>query len=243
MIEKHDYSYNELADKIGKSSNWVRRRVKVALNVHEDVAEALEDGEINIEAAFHISSLDDEEKQKELLQRIIDKGITQAQDIREEKRWLQNDTIYTIGYSGKDFEEFIDILKKNDVDKVLDVRHSTDSQYKPNFNGEVLERQLKQEGIHYEHRKDLGVPYLWQTPYKEGVISDGCFANFYEWHIQENNEVELEELVSDIKDTGNVALLCMEAHAQSKGEQNHDCHRYYLAKMLKKTGFSQMKNL
>lgn len=242
LLDKHDLTQKEVAQMVGKNPNWVRRRVKVALDVRDEVAEALENDKINLEAAYHIATLDNEDQMK-LLNRLVEKDLNTAQEIRREKKWLSNDKIYTIGYSGKDFDQFVEELKNEDIDKVLDTRHSTNSQYKPQFNGEVLERQLSQEGIDYEHRKDLGVPYLMQTPYKDGFVSDECFSDWYNWHIKENNEIDVSELVEEVKSTGKVALLCMEKHAKPQGDQEHYCHRHFLANMLMEEGFGERKDL
>jgi ParB family chromosome partitioning protein len=242
LMNEHDWTKKEVADKIGKSTGWVNRRVKVALDVDEEVAEALENDEINIEAAYHIASLD-KKNQTKLLNRILEKGITQAPEIRREKRWLENDTIYTIGYSGKDFDQFLQELKENDIDLLIDTRKSNNSQYKPEFNGKVLKRQLEQEGIDYVHREDLGVPYLMQTPYKEGIVGDESFGNWYKWYVKEENEIDIEELVEDIKKQGNTAILCMEQYAQPKADQTHYCHRHFLAEMLSEAGFGERKDI
>lgn len=242
LMNEHDWSKTEVAKKVGKSTSWVNRRVKVALDVNDEVAKALENDEINIEAAYHISSLDKED-QPRLLERLQEKGITQAPEIRQEKRWLKNDTIFTIGYSGKDFDQFLELLKENDVEYLIDTRKSNESQYKPEFSGKVLERQLKQEGITYIHREDLGVPYNIQSPYKEQVISHGCFDNLYRYQVKEEQEIDVAEFVEDIKNRGTTAIMCMEKHAEPQGDQKHYCHRHFLAEMLLDNGFGSRKDL
>lgn len=242
LMNEHGWNKTEVAEKVGKSTSWVNRRVKVALDVNEEVAEALENDEINIEAAYHISSLE-KDQQPRLLNRLKEKGITQAPEIRQEKRWLENDTIFTIGYSGKDFDEFLELLKENDVEVLIDTRKSNESQYKPEFSGKVLKRQLEQEGIEYIHREDLGVPYVVQEPYKQRVISDQCFGNWYKWHVKESQDIDVEEFVEDIKNQGKTAVMCMETHAEPKGDQKHYCHRHFLAEMLLENGFGSRKDL
>ena len=66
-------------------------------------------------------------------------------------------TLYTIGYSGFLVEEFIDALKKNNINAVIDVRSSPYSQFFSDYNKEPLEKTLKKEGIFYRnYSKEFG---------------------------------------------------------------------------------------
>jgi uncharacterized protein (DUF488 family) len=58
-------------------------------------------------------------------------------------------TLYTIGYSHFSLSEFINVLKMHNVNAISDVRSVPYSKYKPDFNKNVLERELKEQGIEY----------------------------------------------------------------------------------------------
>lgn len=60
-------------------------------------------------------------------------------------------TVYTIGYSGFSFDEFIATLKRNNISLVVDVRSSPFSKYYAQFNREVLENGLKANKIYYRN--------------------------------------------------------------------------------------------
>ena len=60
-------------------------------------------------------------------------------------------SIYTIGYTAFNINEFIEILKKYNISCVIDVRSSPVSQYYPDYNKDVLERVLKSSGIYYRN--------------------------------------------------------------------------------------------
>lgn len=57
--------------------------------------------------------------------------------------------LYTIGYSPHIHESFLCILKKHKITAVADVRSSPYSQYKPEFNKELLAEFLNKNGIAY----------------------------------------------------------------------------------------------
>ena len=57
-------------------------------------------------------------------------------------------TVYTIGYSGFEIKDFIQILKKNKISVVIDVRSSPYSQYYSDYNKKNLEARLKTFNIH-----------------------------------------------------------------------------------------------
>jgi len=65
---------------------------------------------------------------------------------------------YTIGYSGREINEFIDIVRKAGVATLVDIRFSPVSRFKPEFSKNNLKRSLEENGINYIHKPDWGVP-------------------------------------------------------------------------------------
>ena len=66
-------------------------------------------------------------------------------------------TIYTIGHGTKSQGELLDKLKKNDIQKLIDVRSIPYSRKNPQFNREELRSFLQPHGIEYVHKgKNLG---------------------------------------------------------------------------------------
>ena len=64
--------------------------------------------------------------------------------------------IFTIGHSTRSFEEFINILKKFEINLLVDVRRFPKSTKYPHFNKEFLQEELPKHGIHYLHYPELG---------------------------------------------------------------------------------------
>ena len=62
----------------------------------------------------------------------------------------------TIGHSTRPIEEFIELLRKNGVELLVDVRTIPRSRHNPQFNSDSLPKSLAAAGIAYAHLKDLG---------------------------------------------------------------------------------------
>src|SRR5262249_37144191 len=64
--------------------------------------------------------------------------------------------IWTIGHSTRRIDEFISLLKENQIKLLLDVRAFPGSKRYPHFNKEALAKSLNAQGIRYEHFPELG---------------------------------------------------------------------------------------
>ena len=63
--------------------------------------------------------------------------------------------IYTIGHGRHPFADFLALLRQHDVAFVCDVRSVARSRW-PQYNGRVLEANLREQGIGYEHLPECG---------------------------------------------------------------------------------------
>ena len=134
---------------------------------------------------------------------------------------------YTIGYSGRDIEQFLGLLKVVRVSTLVDIRHTPVSQYKPDFSRENLKSFLSQNAIEYIHKPEWGVPSevrsksvgqdtrdaIWDW-YDSNVIpgiSNGEFVEFREWAKPP------------------LAFMCVESDPTA-------CHRHRLFMALEETG-------
>ena len=58
-------------------------------------------------------------------------------------------TIYTVGHSAHSAEVFLALVAKHSIQVLVDVRSAPYSRFAPQFDQEILERALKQEGFKY----------------------------------------------------------------------------------------------
>jgi uncharacterized protein (DUF488 family) len=65
-------------------------------------------------------------------------------------------TIFTIGHSTHQIEEFVDILKAHGIEFVVDVRTIPKSRHNPQYNSDTLAGALHECAIGYEHMPGLG---------------------------------------------------------------------------------------
>jgi hypothetical protein len=64
--------------------------------------------------------------------------------------------LLTIGHSTRPIDEFIDLLRRHGVERLVDVRTIPRSRHNPQFNREALAKSLQDAGIDYAHLKELG---------------------------------------------------------------------------------------
>uniref|UniRef100_A0A7C4HB55 DUF488 family protein n=2 Tax=Staphylothermus marinus TaxID=2280 RepID=A0A7C4HB55_STAMA len=64
--------------------------------------------------------------------------------------------VYTIGYGGRRIEEFIDLIKSYDIERIIDVRKWSSSRRNPVYSSYSLKRFLEENGIDYMWIPELG---------------------------------------------------------------------------------------
>lgn len=127
-------------------------------------------------------------------------------------------TIFTIGYSGFQLEDFLCALEKNGVSVVIDVRSSpVASAYFTHYNGEILSQSLMQRGIHY---RSFGREFGGRPTNRELYNEDGYLD--YERVAGSKPFLEgIERLMKGMRRGCTFVLLCAE-------KQPINCHRAML---------------
>ena len=74
-------------------------------------------------------------------------------DIRKEKvtknRTKEELSIFTIGHSNHEIQRFIDLLKSNEIEVLVDIRSSPYSRFAPQFNKDDFKKAIQASGIKY----------------------------------------------------------------------------------------------
>lgn len=117
--------------------------------------------------------------------------------------------IYTLGYGNRKFGDFISLLKKHNVDIVIDVRRFPKSKY-PEYMKENLELELPKLGIRYAFMGD----------------TLGGFRRGYKKYMKTEAYMKGIKNLLDLTKQGKVAIMCLER--SPKG-----CHRRYISQTLK----------
>jgi len=133
---------------------------------------------------------------------------------------------YTIGHSNHTIEEYIQLLKKHNINLIVDVRSYPNSKYVPHFNKDELEISLNEHNISYLFMGDkLGGRY--NNP--DLLFSDGSVD--YAKVSQTNKFIGgIQYVIEKINDGKILAVMCSEKNP-------FDCHRFVLVShQLEKRG-------
>lgn len=130
--------------------------------------------------------------------------------------------IYTIGFTKKSLEEFINLLKKNKIQKVIDIRLNNLSQLAGFAKENDLRYILRLVDIGYEHIKKLAPDESIFKEYMQDKNWDMYQKRFNELMKKRNGRKILSDLLKDRK---TICLLCSEDTADK-------CHRRLVAELL-----------
>lgn len=135
----------------------------------------------------------------------------------------QEHTLFTIGYEGKSIEEYINLLIKNNIHLLVDVRKNPFSM-KTHFNKNLLSKSLAKLNIQYLHMPTLGI----ESEDRKNLHSmDDYLALFteYEQNTLNNADDELANLKVLIDKHRRIAITCFE-------KDHCMCHRGRVAKRM-----------
>ena len=120
---------------------------------------------------------------------------------------------FTIGHSNRSLEEFVELLKEPQVQRVVDVRKMPMSRANPQFNKDTFPVTLAGFQITYEHITPLG-GYRGKTP---GLPSDvngfwenKSFRNYADYALSEPFHEGLQRLIEEGRKR-RCAIMCSEA--------------------------------
>jgi uncharacterized protein (DUF488 family) len=124
------------------------------------------------------------------------------------------DQIFTIGYSGFQIDEFVRVLRENEIAAVIDVRSSPYSGYHVDYNKEPLKRVLKNNGIAY---RDYSVEFGARQTRTEFFAPEG-YLDFKKYVLSDSFQEGVTRIERGIEAGYTPALMCAE-----KDPMN--CHR------------------
>jgi uncharacterized protein (DUF488 family) len=132
-------------------------------------------------------------------------------------------TIWTIGYERLLPPELVAELRAAGVQRLLDVRYRPQSR-RAGMSKTRLGELLGENGIAYEHRRELGTPPDIRWLYKNRRVAEGARA--YREHIESASPTALDELAAELETGPRTALLCLEAEPA-------ECHRRIVVEQLR----------
>lgn len=140
----------------------------------------------------------------------------------------QTGTLFSLGYEGISIDKYLDILIKNNIDLLIDVRNNPISR-KYGFSKTRLSKYCNSVNIEYIHLPELGIP----STYRKKINSKDDLAkmfNFYKTAILELNIDSVRKIITLVQERHSVVLLCFESDYKL-------CHRNLISnKIFNMTG-------
>lgn len=221
----------------------VRKTVQLIKRAPEDVKKAILNREVETDVADEILKVESPEIITQVLD-IAKKGIyskeglqTRIQQLSRPKGVLITDSIdnqihnktlwnlqsisdvevFTIGYEKKNLDQFVELLKMANVKTLIDARKNPQSQYKPDFNKNNLNKILSLNEITYRHIPELGVP----RDIRNSLGETGDYVQFFTWY-DDNVLPQLAQIAPELGNDYPVAFMCTEFDPTK-------CHRHRIA--------------
>ena len=139
-------------------------------------------------------------------------------------------TVWTIGHSNRELNDFLALLAAEKIESLADVRRFPGSRRHPHFNREALSATLRDVGITYTHFPTLGGRRTaptettknspWQVP---------AFAAYADYMLTEDFKAAFHELQTHAAHS-RTAIMCAEALPWR-------CHRRLIADVLTSLGY------
>lgn len=164
--------------------------------------------------------------------KISDKFISKEQ-LAKFKPLSSDNALYTIGYEGKKFEEYLNQLIKNDVKVLVDVRKNAHSM-KYGFSKSTLKNAVENLGLKYIHIPNLGIESENRQTLQTKADYDALFAIYARTFTSKVKD--LEYLNEILEENARIAITCFERDVGY-------CHRGIIAKKMKKQYGVEIKHL
>jgi len=137
---------------------------------------------------------------------------------------LKGETVYAIGHSTRQVQDFIRILDDHSIELLADIRTIPKSRHNPQFNQNELALSLSTAGIGYLHMRELGgLRHPVKNSRNMGWRNES-FRSYADYMQTKEFAAAIEELGALAKEKS-VAIMCAEGNP-------FRCHRSLVADAL-----------
>jgi uncharacterized protein (DUF488 family) len=136
--------------------------------------------------------------------------------------------IWTIGHSTRSIEEFLALLKENEIEALADVRHFPGSRRHPQFGKEALADSLARNGVEYHHFVELGGRRRAQPDSPNTAWRHEAFRGYADYMVTPEFSAGIKRLLN-LARKKRTAMMCAEAVWWR-------CHRGLISDFLKAGG-------
>ncbi|MCK9490737.1 MAG: DUF488 domain-containing protein [Sulfurimonas sp.] len=152
--------------------------------------------------------------------KFLDKKYT-----KQPKLFAASENLFTIGYEGITFENYINKLIENDINILCDVRKNPFSM-KFGFSKNILKHAVEQVGIKYIHLPELGIESENRQELNNLDDYKKLFLEYESTTLKSEGAQQALEYIGEIANEEKIALTCFEKDIEY-------CHRGVIAKSLK----------
>jgi uncharacterized protein (DUF488 family) len=137
-------------------------------------------------------------------------------------------TIWTIGHSTRSADEFLELLRSQHIELLVDIRRFPGSRKYPHFNEAEMARWLNEAGIEYRLMKDLGGRRTPRADSPNTAWRNASFRAYADYMETPEFQTAVDELLRAAS-SRRAAIMCSEAVWWR-------CHRSLIADYLKIRG-------
>ena len=118
--------------------------------------------------------------------------------------------IFTIGHSTLPIEDFVELLRTNGVEQLIDIRTVPRSRRNPQFNRDALPQPLARAGIGYLHMPELGGLRHPRSDSRNGAWRNDSFRGYADYMQTSDFAAAIERLI-ELGGGKQTAVMCAEA--------------------------------
>lgn len=120
--------------------------------------------------------------------------------------------LFTIGHSTHPLAEFLDLLERNGIEVLIDIRRFPGSRKYPHFNRENLAAALAKSGIEYHWLQALGGrrPRQSALPSKNLGLRNESFRNYADYMLTDDFREGIEQMLA-LASRKRTAYMCSES--------------------------------
>lgn len=137
--------------------------------------------------------------------------------------------VWTIGHSTRTLDEFLEMLRVNGIERLLDIRAFPGSRRYPHFNKEYMQETFPEQGIDYRHLPGLGGRRKPERDSPNTAWRHPSFRGYADYMQTPAFKLEIEKLEELARDK-RTAYMCSEAPWWK-------CHRALVSDYLKVHGW------
>ena len=152
-------------------------------------------------------------------------SVQEHKKISDRKPGQTEPCLFTIGYEGRSIDEYLNLLIKNNIKLLCDVRKNPISR-KYGFSKQSLQKKITELNMEYLHIPELGI----HAHLRKGLETKEDYKKLFSLYARETLPVrknELLEIVRHLEGKKRVALTCFEAEPSL-------CHRHCISSFLKR---------